>query len=445
MDRVVIKSNRVALPGKLESAYVVLQGGTIVDIVSHLPTGYTKLIDIGDKVLMPGVIDPHVHINEPGRTHWEGFHTATKAAMAGGVTTLVDMPLNSTPVTTTVAAFEKKLAAAENSLHVDVGFWGGVVPGNSGEINGLIEKGVLGFKAFLTHSGIDDFPNVSEADLEQVMPMIARHNLPLLVHCELSDMPLPFSGDPCCYNDYLSSRPKTWEDDAISLMIRLCKKFDCHVHIVHLSSADSLAQIREAKKHGLKLSVETAPHYLYLCSEEINDRQTAFKCAPPIRENENRESLWQGMKDSTIDFVATDHSPAPPDLKQFDTGDFMKAWGGISSLQWSLPVVWTAARERGCNINDLATWLCENPAKLLTRSLKRGRIAVGYSADLVVLDPEATFTVHEGGIYHRHKLTPYLGRELYGVVEQTWLAGTRIFNRGKMELNKGKKILLHQL
>ena len=216
MDRVVIKSNRVVLPGELVSGYVLVENGMIIDIVPHIPGSYTRLIDIGDKVLMPGVIDPHVHINEPGRSHWEGFDTATKAAMAGGITTLVDMPLNSTPVTTTVDAFEKKLAAAENNLHVDCGFWGGVVPGNAGEIEGLIKKGVLGFKAFLTHSGIDDFPNVTESDLEQVMPLIARHDLPLLVHCELTDTVEPISGDPCCYPNYLASRPKKWEDDAIA-------------------------------------------------------------------------------------------------------------------------------------------------------------------------------------------------------------------------------------
>lgn len=445
MDRVVIKSNRVVLPGETVSAYVVIEGDTIVGIVSHIPGNYTKLIDVADKVLMPGVIDVHVHINEPGRSHWEGFDTATRAAMAGGITTLVDMPLNSTPVTTTVEAFEKKLAAAANGLHVDCGFWGGVVPGNAGDIEGLIKKGVLGFKAFLTHSGIDDFPNVEESHLEQVMPIIARHDLPLLVHCELPCDSAFTSGDPCCYQNYLSSRPKKWEDDAISMMIRLSQRFDCRVHVVHLSSADSIEQIRAAKARGVKLSVETAPHYLYFSAEDIDDRHTAFKCAPPIREKANRQLLWQGLKEGVIDFIATDHSPAPADLKQFESGDFMRAWGGISSLQCSLPVMWTAAMQRGYKMTDVVQWLCQNPTTLLGRGFKKGRIAVGYLADLVVFDPEASFILREEDIHHRHKVTPYLDQQLFGVVEQTWLSGVKIFDRGRMTLNTGKILLRTQL
>jgi allantoinase len=441
MDRLVIKSDRIVLPGKILSGYLIISNGLIHDIVPHFPSDFTKLIDVGDKIVMPGVIDPHVHINEPGRSHWEGFDTATKAALAGGITTLVDMPLNSSPVTTTIKAFEEKIATTDNKLHANCGFWGGVVPGNEHEIEGLAKKGVLGFKAFLTHSGIDDFPNVSESDLVKAMPLIAKYNLPLLVHCELSDNEQNLSADPCCYQNYLSSRPKKWEDDAIALMIRLCEKFNCKVHIVHLSSSGSISQIRSAKEKGLPLTVETGQHYLYFSAEQIPDRQTIFKCAPPIREKENRDLLWEAMKDGIIDFVATDHSPAPPDFKELESGDFMKAWGGISSLQWALPVLWTAARQRGFLITDLCKWLCEGPAKLIGRKFKKGRLAKGYDADLIVIDPDKNFPVNQDSIHHNHKITPYLNHELFGVIEQTWLGGFKVFDKGEMKLRQGKILL----
>ncbi|MBC7826986.1 MAG: allantoinase AllB [Chitinophagaceae bacterium] len=442
MNKLIIKSNRVILPGKSISAYVIIENGIISDIVSHYPGDFTKLIDVGDKVLMPGVVDTHVHINEPGRTHWEGFDTATRAALAGGITTLVDMPLNSSPVTTTITAFEEKLKATENKLHVNCGFWGGIVPGSEIEIEGLIKTGVLGFKAFLTHSGIDDFPNVTEADLRKVMPLIAKNNLPLLVHCELSDPAhSSLNNDDGSYQNYLSSRPKKWEDDAIALMIDLCGEFDCRVHIVHLSSADSIDQIRRAKQKGLPLTVETAQHYLFFTADEIKDRQTAFKCAPPIREKENRTRLWDALKEGIIDFVATDHSPAPPDLKELQTGNFTKAWGGIASLQWALPVLWTGAKQRGFGLTDLSKWLCENPSKLPGGKLKKGRIEKGYEADFVVFDPNKTFIVKEDDIHHHHKISPYLNHELSGVVEQTWLGGIKVFDKGEMTLGRGKILL----
>jgi allantoinase len=387
---------------------------------------------------MAGLIDPHVHINEPGRTDWEGFKTATKAAIAGGLTTLVDMPLNSSPVTTTVKAFEAKLLAANKNLHTNVGFWGGIVPGNEGEIEELIEKGVLGFKAFLTHSGIDDFPNVRENDLRKAMPIIAKYNLPLLVHCELSADSPTDSPNRSCYKNYLSSRPRKWEDDAISLMIRLCEEYGCRTHIVHLSSSNSIEQIKKAKEKGLPLTVETGQHYLYFSAEEIKDGQTQFKCAPPIREKENNELLWQALKDGLIDFVATDHSPAPPEMKQLLTGDFMKAWGGIASLQFALPVLWTAAKKRSGTICEIAKWLSEKPSMLIGKQATKGRIAQGYDADLLVWDPHKKFIVTEEIIQHKHKMTPYLNKELYGVVEQTYLAGKKVFDKGDfIELNQG--------
>jgi allantoinase len=334
-----IHSKRIITPDGSKDAFVLIENGVIANVVEQLPQDFScEVVDAGDKLLMAGVVDPHVHINEPGRTDWEGFDTATKAAIAGGITTLVDMPLNSSPVTTTVKAFEEKLKSlaesaenAEGKLHCNIGFWGGVIPGNEKEIEPLIERGVLGFKAFLTHSGIDEFPNVTEDDLRKVMPLIAKHDLPLLVHCELeSEVKSQKSKVKTSYSDYLSSRPKKWEDDAIALMIRLCEEFNCRTHIVHLSSADSIEQIAKAKQKGLPLTVETAQHYLYFSSEEIVDAKCQFKCAPPIRERENNKKLWQALKDGIINFVATDHSPAPPEMKQLNTGDLMKAWGGIS-------------------------------------------------------------------------------------------------------------------
>ncbi|MEO5563125.1 MAG: allantoinase AllB [Chitinophagaceae bacterium] len=441
MNKAII-SEKVITPSGVKKAVVIIKEGRIADVVPDLPDGDFEITNIGNKVLMAGIIDPHVHINEPGRTDWEGFDTATKAALAGGITTLVDMPLNSSPVTTTAAAFDKKLTATKNQLHTNCGFWGGIIPGNEKEIEPLIEKGVLGFKAFLTHSGIDEFPNVTEADLRKAMPVIAKHNLPLLVHCELQS---PIHHSPLTihsYNQYLASRPKKWEDDAIALMIRLCEEFNCRTHIVHLSSADSIGQIKEAKEKGLPLTVETGQHYLYYCSEDIEDGKTAFKCAPPIRERANNEKLWEALKEAVIDFVATDHSPAPPDLKELSSGDLMKAWGRISSIQFALPVLWTAAKKHGCAIKDMAKWLSEKPSMLGGIQKAKGKIKKGFDADLVVWDPEKTFQVTEEMIHHKHKITPYLGEELYGFVEQTWLSGEKVFDDGKfLHLNKGRLLV----
>jgi allantoinase len=470
MRNAAIISNRVITPNGVEKAVVLIKNGIIEDIIKTVPGSEYQVTDIGDNVLMAGVIDPHVHINEPGRTEWEGFDTATRAAIAGGITTLVDMPLNSSPVTTTVKAFEEKLRAVDQTVTVrptvNCAFWGGIIPGNEKEIEPLIKKGVRGFKAFLTHSGIDEFPNATEVDLRKAMPIIAKYNLPLLVHCELSDQtcfaPLAMTQDaglltpdllrsarndaglptPDSYSNYLASRPKTWEDNAIALMIRLCEEFNCRTHIVHLSSADSIEQIVIAKRKGLPLTVETGQHYLYFTAEEIGDGQTQFKCAPPIREKANNEKLWQALKQGIIDFVATDHSPAPPAMKQMSSGDFMKAWGGISSIQFALPVLWTAAKEHDCSLEDVARWLCSQPAILPGLHTTKGKIQKGYDADFVVWDPEKTFTVKENMIYHRHKLTPYLNEKLYGVVEQTWLKGEKVFDKDKfIHLNRGEIIL----
>ena len=452
---IALHSKRVVLPNGIQEAVVMLNEGLIVDVLSALPAGNNfQLIELENKLLMPGVIDPHVHINEPGRTEWEGFDTATKAALAGGITTLVDMPLNSSPVTTTAKAFDEKMLAAQNKLHTNVGFWGGLIPGNENEIEPLIQKGVLGFKAFLTHSGIDDFPNATEDELRMAMPIIAKYNLPLLVHCELTDSEKITNNEfgitnieqPATRNNsyvnYLNSRPKKWEDDAIAMMIRLCEEFNCRTHIVHLSSADSIEQIVKAKQKGLPLTVETGQHYLYFNAEDIKDGQTQFKCAPPIREKENNEQLWVALKDGVIDFVATDHSPATPNLKEIESGNFMKAWGGIASIQFALPVLWTAAKKRNCTFSNIAKWLCENPARLIGKENSKGKIAKGFDADLIVVDDEKTFTVTENIIHHKHKVTTYLGEILSGVIEQTYIAGEKVYEDEKfIQLNKGKVIL----
>ncbi|MDZ4808014.1 MAG: allantoinase AllB [Bacteroidota bacterium] len=436
IDAAII-SNRTITPDGIKKSAVLIKNGKIADVLDELPEGDFPVTNVGDNVLMPGIVDPHVHINEPGRTSWEGFDTATKAAIAGGITSLVEMPLNASPVTTTVNAFEEKIKAAQGKLHTNCGFWGGIVPGNEKEIEPLIEKGVLGFKAFLTHSGIDEFPNVTEEDLRKAMPIIAKYGLALLVHCELSDNEQPATSNNRLYQNYLASRPKQWEDDAIALMIRLCEEYNCRTHIVHLSSADSIEQIARAKQKGLPLTVETAQHYLYFNAEDIRDGCTEYKCAPPIREKENNERLWQALKAGIIDFVATDHSPAPPAMKELVSGDFMKAWGGISSIQFALPILWTAAKKHNCKLEEMAKWLCEKPA-LLPHLMSKGNIAKGKDADFVVWSPEKSFSVTENIIYHKHKITPYLNEELYGVVEQTWLCGQKIVAEGKfLHLNKG--------
>jgi allantoinase len=443
MADLFLKSTAVVTPAGQHPALLVLSGGRIADVLPYEATVAGPVLDLGNAAILPGVIDPHVHLNEPGRTDWEGFDTGTRAALAGGLTTLVDMPLNSSPVTTSVENLRLKQAATQGQLHTNVGFWGGIVPGNVAEVEPLIAAGVLGFKAFLTHSGIDDFPNATEDDLRRVMPILARHSLPLLVHCELSkDNDEWKKGDTRSYQNYLASRPKSWEDEAISLMIRLCAEYRCPVHIVHLSSANSLAAIAEAKALGLPLTVETGQHYLFFNAEDIADGQTQFKCAPPIRERANNEQLWQALQSGLIDFVATDHSPAPPDLKQLASGDFATAWGGIASLQLALPVLWTAARQRGATLPDLARWLSTNPARLIGQSHCKGQITKGYDADLLVLAADQTFTVTEALLHHRHKVSPYLGRELAGVVTHTFLAGKEVFRHPDfLHLNRGQLLV----
>jgi len=383
------------------------------------------MVDAGDNIVMPGLVDTHVHVNEPGRTNWEGFETGTRAAAAGGITTILDMPLNSVPATTTVKALEAKRAAARGKTAVNVEFIGGVVPGNTGELEGLRDTGVRAFKCFLSPSGVDEFPHVTARDLSKAFPVLARLGLPLMVHAEDPARLLP-GASSSSYSDYLASRPVEAEHSAIELLVGLMSRSRTPVHIVHLSSATSLAIVRAAKARGLPLTVETCPHYLTFSAEEIPDGATEYKCAPPIRSGAEREALWQALIASEIDLVASDHSPCPPNMKRTH-GDFFSAWGGIASLQLSLSAVWTGARSRGVQPERLSHWMSAAPARLAGLGAKKGAIAEGYDADIVVWDPDARFVVDPTKLFHRHPVTPYAGRELFGVVRETYVGGRKVF------------------
>jgi allantoinase len=434
----IVRGQRVITTEGERAAAIHISEGLIVGISEFDDVGAgCEVCEAGDLAVMPGLLDTHVHMNEPGRTEWEGFTTATRAAAAGGITTLIEMPLNSIPPTTSVAGFREKVGAATGKVWVNTGFWGGLVPGNVKELRALWDAGCFGFKCFLVDSGVEEFAAVNESQLREGLEELAKIGAPLLAHAEL---PGPIEAatkrdaadaSRRFYKTWLESRPCEAENEAIALLLRLASEIRVHVHIVHVASAGAIPQIKLAKTNGVRVSVETCPHYLTYDAEDIPDGATEFKCAPPIREAENRAWLWAALQDGTIDMIATDHSPCPPEMKQRETGDFKGAWGGIASLQLSLPAVWTEARMRGYALTHLATWMCREPARLAGLGNKKGAIAVGYDADLVIWNPDATFRVNPEQLQHRHKLTPYTGRILSGVIETTFLLGKKIYERGE--------------
>lgn len=452
MKQLVIRGHRVILPAGAGSvclpASIHIQAGKIASISSFDDSSDgAEVVTAGDDALVsPGLVDTHVHVNEPGRTEWEGFRTATEAGAAGGVTTIIDMPLNSIPATTSVEGLRTKLEAAAGKCAVDVGFWGGVVPGNTRELAGLVSAGVVGFKCFLIDSGVEEFPCVTEEDLRLALLELKRLNSILIVHAEL---PGPCGEaaktirerDVTEYQTFLRSRPRAAENEAIDLLIRLSREFDVGTHIVHHSSADALPAIKEAKENGVPITAETCPHYLSFVAEEIPGGATQFKCCPPIRERENRERLWDALKDGTIDMVVSDHSPCSPDLKGLERGDFVAAWGGISSLQLRLPVMWTEMSRRGFSFDRMAQWLCRAPAELAGLNRSKGALAIGHDADVVIWKENEEFEVTPEIIRHRHKLTPYNGRLLKGLVQKTFVRGQLVYDNGQIIANNCGRML----
>ncbi|XP_049807585.1 allantoinase [Schistocerca nitens] len=440
----LFRSKRVVLDeGVQEASIYVTPEGRIHRIVTasdraagradapYLPQGAT-IVDVGDLVLMPGLVDSHVHLNEPGRVEWEGFWTGTRAAAAGGVTTLVEMPLNSRPPTTTKDNLQEKLEASGGKLHVDVALWGGVVPDNKGELRAMVDAGVVGFKCFLCPSGEESFPNVDWTRVESAMQELQGTDAVFAFHaeCVLPKEDENGPGLPTEYKTYLRTRPPEMEVRAIQKIIELCDKYKVRCHVVHLSAADALPFIHKAKQAGLPLTVETCFHYLTLNAEAIPDKATQYKCCPPIREIQNRERLWAALTSGEIDFVVSDHSPSTPDVKCFDEGDFLRAWGGIPSLQLGLPLFWTQARKRGFCLLDAARFLCKGAAQMCHLDNRKGSIAEGKDADFVIWDPDVSFTVTKSIIEFKNKTTPYLGMQLDGMVMRTVVRGKTVYEHG---------------
>ncbi len=416
----VFRAGRAVVDGVERPATVVVSGERIEAVLPpDASVAGEEVVLRPDEVLIPGLVDTHVHVNEPGRTEWEGFATATRAAAAGGVTTIVDMPLNSLPPTVDVAALEVKRAAAAGQCAVDVGFWGGAVPGNAGALTPLLDAGVFGVKCFLLDSGVPEFPPLP--DPTPAMRELAPVDGLLIAHAEDGGHVRRAAGPR--YADFVASRPRVAENSAIATLLAGARETGARVHVVHLSSAEALPMLAQARAEGVRVSVETCPHYLALTAEEVPDGDTRFKCCPPVRESTNRDALWQGLADGVIDMVVTDHSPCTAELKRLETGDFGLAWGGIASLQIGLPVVWTEAARRGHTLAEVVTWMAARPASFVGLA-RKGRIAPGADADLAVVAPDATFTV--GALHHRNPLTPYGGRELRGLVRRTWLRGSPV-------------------
>jgi allantoinase len=417
----VVRARRVVLPDGERAATVHTEDGRITAVTAFDDAPSSAVILADDEVLLPGLVDSHVHVNEPGRTEWEGFASATRAAVAGGVTTIVDMPLNSIPATTTLEALHVKRQVAEGQVAADVAFWGGAVPGNLDQLRPLHEAGVVGFKCFLLDSGVPEFPPLDDAGLRAALAELATFDGLLIAHAEDADViaAAPVPGGPS-YAGFLASRPGAAEQSAIGRLVEAARDTGSRAHVVHLADADALPILRKARADGVRITVETCPHYLTFAAEQVPDGATAFKCCPPIREASHREALWAALTDGDVDLVVSDHSPCTPELKRLDVGDFGEAWGGIASLQVALPVVWTGARARGIGLDRVVSWMSLAPARLAGLPGK-GAIAVGKDADLVAFAPEERWTV--GDLEHRNPVTPYSGRELHGVVRRTWLRG----------------------
>jgi allantoinase len=433
-------SNQIVTPEAIRQGAVLVDNGKITGICSEseIPPAYRRIQC--DGTLLPGLVDSHIHINEPGRTEWEGFRTATRAAAVGGYTTLIDMPLNCLPATTTVAALEAKRAAAEGQCHVDWAAWGGVSAHNADDLEPLAQAGVRGFKCFLAEPGIEGFNRVDESELRTAAPHLARTGLPLLVHAELPEVldraaRNSVGADWHRYETWLRSRPDEAEVEAIRLMIRLCREYVFRLHIVHLVTAQALPDLRRAKEEGLPVTVETCPHYLHFAAEEIPDSSTLHKCAPPIRSAENREQLWDAVREGVIDLIATDHSPCPPEMKRIEEGNFSTAWGGIASVSVAISVAWTGMRKRNLTLNDLVCLLSQRPAQLAGLEGRKGQIAPGYDADFVIFDPDQAFTVTEKQLHTRHAISPYVGEKLLGTVKATYLRGSPVFDGSRFAEN----------